>query len=76
MLLYNEKQMFGKTDKEMIDMVYGLEYYNYTANTIGRAEACIGCKRCENECTQHLPIVERLSEIARWEGQTEDFITV
>ena len=28
------------------------------------ALACIGCGRCERACTQHLPIIERLEEIA------------
>lgn len=28
------------------------------------AAECIGCKKCEGQCTQHLPIVERLAEIA------------
>lgn len=76
MLLYNEKQMFGKSEEEMVSMVYGLEYYNYTANTIGRAVDCIGCRKCEQECTQHLPIVQRLKECAHWESMTEDTVTV
>lgn len=28
------------------------------------AAECIKCGKCENLCTQHLPIMERLSEIA------------
>ncbi|MEF9941187.1 MAG: aldo/keto reductase [Lachnospiraceae bacterium] len=76
MLLYNEKQMFHKTKEEMVEMVYGLEYYNYTANTKGRAKDCIACGKCEQECTQHLPIISRLKEIAEWESQTTDTITV
>lgn len=76
MLLYNEKHLFGKTTEEMIEMVYGLEYYNYTANTIGHAADCIACGKCEQECTQHLPIIERLKECAQWESQTEDTITI
>lgn len=76
MLLYNEKQMFHKTEEEMIEMVYGLEYYNYSANTEGKAGDCIKCGNCQQECTQHLSIVERLEAIARWESQTEDTITV
>lgn len=76
MLLYNERQMFHKTDEEMVEMVYGLEYYNYSANTVGRAKDCIKCGRCEQECTQHLPIIKRLEEIAHWESQTQDTVTV
>ncbi|MDL2250788.1 aldo/keto reductase [Lachnospiraceae bacterium OttesenSCG-928-J05] len=76
MLLYNEKQMFHKTEEEMVSMAYGLEYYNYSANTVGRAADCIACGLCERECTQHLPIIERLKENARWESMTEDTVTV
>lgn len=76
MLMYNEKQMFNKTDEEMIEMVYGLEYYNYTANTVGRAVDCIKCGKCEIECTQHLNIIERLAECNKWESMTSDTIMV
>lgn len=76
MLLYNEKQLFKKSDKEMVEMVYGLEYYNYTANTIGRAGNCIECGKCETECTQHLPIINRLHECHNWESMTIDTVTV
>ncbi len=72
MLMYNEKQMFGKSDEQMQDIVYGLEYWNYTANTVGRAKDCIECKACEIQCTQSLPIISRLKEIAKWEAQKED----
>ena len=30
-----------------------------------QAEECIGCGICEEACTQHLPIIERLEEISR-----------
>lgn len=76
MLFYNEKQMFGKSDSEMIQEVYGLEYWNYTAGSAVTAGGCAGCGRCEEECTQHLPIMKRLKEIAAWEVQGEDIITV
>ena len=72
MLMYNEKQMFGKSDEQMKDMVYGLEYWNYTANTIGHAKDCIDCKACETQCTQSLPIISRLKEFAKWEEEKED----
>lgn len=67
MLFYNEKQMFNKTDDEMIELVYGLEYWNYAANTNKAAADCIKCGKCQGECTQHLPIIERLMEIDNWE---------
>lgn len=76
MLFYNEKEMFDKSDSEMVDMIYGLEYWNYTQNDLVRAEACIGCKKCESECTQHLPIVERLQAIADWESRGVNSVKV
>jgi predicted aldo/keto reductase-like oxidoreductase len=76
MLFYNEKEMFNRSDQEMVDMIYGLEYWNYTQNELVRADACIGCKKCEAECTQHLPIVQRLKEIASWESSGKDFVKV
>ena len=29
-----------------------------------QAKECIACGKCERACTQHLPIIERLREIA------------
>lgn len=66
MLLYNQKQMFKKSDEDMIKEVYGLECWNYTMNSKGKANDCIKCGKCENECTQHLPIIKRLEEISVW----------
>lgn len=76
MLFYNEKVMFEKSDREMVDMIYGLEYWNYTQNEVIRAGACIGCKKCESECTQHLSIVDRLKEISDWEARGVDAVNV
>lgn len=76
MLFYNEKQMFNKTDEEMIDLVYGLEYWNYAANSNNTAADCIKCGKCQGECTQHLPIIERLREIDGWEKKGVNNVTV
>lgn len=29
------------------------------------AAECVACGHCEEQCTQHLPIIERLREIAK-----------
>lgn len=76
MLFYNEKEMFHKTDQEMIDNVYGLEYWNYTQNSKVKSEECISCGICEGECTQHLPIINRLNEISKWEEKGQDKVMV
>lgn len=76
MLFYNEKQMFNKTDEEMIELVYGLEYWNYAANSNKTAADCIECGKCQGECTQHLPIIQRLKEIDNWEKKGVNNVTV
>lgn len=76
MLFYNEKQMFNKSEKEMIESVYGLEYWNYNMNSKKFAAECIKCGKCEGDCTQHLPIINRLEEIADWEEKGTNNITV
>ena len=55
---YNMKILIGK-DSDIIDRLkwhWGMKKYD--------AGNCIDCKKCEEACTQHLPIVERLREIA------------
>jgi hypothetical protein len=34
------------------------------------AEVCTQCGTCQKRCTQHLPIIERLQEIARRHGKS------
>ncbi len=38
-------------------------YYNLVAPH-GRASECIGCRKCEQSCPQHLPIVDYLKRVA------------
>ncbi len=39
-------------------------YYANLTQTHGRASECIGCRKCEKSCPQHLPIVESLRKVA------------
>ncbi|MFR6414635.1 MAG: 4Fe-4S dicluster domain-containing protein [Alistipes shahii] len=39
-------------------------YYDNLAQTHGRASECIGCRKCERSCPQHLPIVDDLKRVA------------
>lgn len=55
---YNLK-IFTKKDKELYDRLA----YHWGVKA-SMAETCIACGKCERQCTQHLPIVERLKEIA------------
>ncbi len=52
---YNEK-ILGNSAKARLE--------NHWRVPVAAAGDCIGCKTCERLCTQHLPIVERLREIA------------
>jgi len=66
MQLYNEKQIFGSSDKKMKKKSY---LWGITENHRARANECIECGQCEEACTQHLNIIERLKEIAFWENK-------
>jgi predicted aldo/keto reductase-like oxidoreductase len=55
--LYNNQKQFG--------LLPGLATtYGNLAAAHGKPEDCIGCRRCENHCPQHLPIREYLKEVA------------
>jgi predicted aldo/keto reductase-like oxidoreductase len=69
MQYYNNKILFNTPDA---DMKKGLAFqhdWGMLAKTDVRAGACIECGRCEEECTQHLPIIERLKDFARLEAE-------
>ncbi len=66
---YNEKLLQHKTDSEMTERVKFQHEWGYLADRQADADDCIGCCECEQACTQHLNIIERLSEIAEWEGR-------
>ena len=53
-------------------MIKGLpDQYQWQLLAARQAQAadCSECGQCEEACTQHLHIMERLQEIARWEAQ-------
>ncbi len=57
---YNHYIIGGNQEesKSRIDGMWKLDYK--------QAETCVACGKCESQCTQHLPIIERLNEIANW----------
>ncbi len=68
MQVYNSKQMFGKSDDEMVKVVQGERDWGLLVASQAFAKDCTQCGHCESVCTQHLNIIERLEEMAKWEG--------
>ena len=56
---YNQYLFTGEMTacQERLDMHWGIAK--------DMAGDCVACQKCEHECTQHLPIIERLKEIAQ-----------
>lgn len=61
LLSYNEK-IFGNPN----DVLAKLK--NHWGLKPDPASACVQCGACEERCTQHLPIIDRLAQIAGWAG--------
>lgn len=53
---YNAKMQFNNWNSRM--------YYEIHTKNNGKASDCIGCKKCEKSCPQHLPITEYLKKVA------------
>ena len=68
MQCYNERQLFGKGEEEMLEHLDWAQQWGYLVGQQARAEDCLECGQCEEACTQHLNIMGRLKELARWEG--------
>ena len=66
MQAYNEKPLFNRNDKEMVNRIRAY-HWNLLSGRVANAGDCIECAACEEACTQHLNIIERLKEIDAWE---------
>lgn len=66
MQVYNEKHVFHKTDDQMKEVTNGAYNWGILVGKKGTHEECIECGLCEEECTQHLPIIERLKAFTDW----------
>lgn len=63
--LYNDRKQSGITGFS----VHRVYYANLSADR-GKASDCIGCKKCEGHCPQHISIVEALQDVAEVFEQT------
>ena len=68
MQYFNTRQMFGADDKAMVTQLRHDLSWGILVGRQAEAVDCTECGHCEEACTQHLPIIERLKEIARFEA--------
>jgi hypothetical protein len=71
MQYYNNKHLFGMTDQNLVKQINEQRDWGMLADRQADAKDCIECGQCQEACTQHIPIIERLQEIADWEKQAE-----
>lgn len=67
MQVYNEKHVFHKSDEAMREMLKSGYNWGLLAGKKDTEKDCISCGLCEQECTQHLPIIKRLAEFSKWD---------
>ena len=67
MQVYNEKPLLNRTEKEMLNKIKSNYTWGLLVDRAADAGACTECAACEQACTQHLNIIERLKEIDVWE---------
>ena len=75
MQCFNDKILFGTDDEKMVEKMKFHHEWGLVANRTASAADCTQCRQCEEACTQHLDIVERLRQIAEWEKQCDDYNT-
>lgn len=71
MMFYNQMLLENKSEQKMIELIEAFHGYMGVADRQADAKDCIECGLCEERCTQHLPIIKRLKELARWEKEAE-----
>ena len=72
MQVYNEKLLCNKSEKDMVNLLNENRQYGILSGTKAEPVDCIKCGKCEEVCTQHLNIIERLEEMAKWDRKIEE----
>ena len=67
MQFYNLKLLENADEATMNEKFWSHRIWGILPENKSSASACIKCRHCEKSCTQHLPIIQRLQEIAKWE---------
>ncbi len=71
MQFYNYKLLGNEDDAAMAAKLKKNQIWGILPEAKVPAKECLNCRKCEKSCTQHLPITERLREIANWESTAE-----
>lgn len=75
MQVYNEKPLFNLTEKEMLEKMTFSHTWGLLADRAADAGDCTECAACEEACTQHLNIIQRLKEMDAWEKTLKKKLT-
>lgn len=75
--LDDTEQLYGRTDRQLISDIQVMKkmVLDYQELPENGQNKCIGCGQCEEKCTRHLPVRERLREvfmIAERTGATQE----
>lgn len=71
MQFYNLKLLDESGTESMPEKYKSHKVWGILPENKNPASSCINCRLCEKRCTQHLPITERLREIAQWENYAD-----